>query len=130
MLKEIKITTNKAQELIDITSQIKEIISLSKIKDGLCLMYCPHTTSGITINENTDPDVKIDILNQLGEIIPLNNHYKHSEGNSAAHIKSSLVGVSKTLIIQNYQLVLGTWQAILFCEFDGPRKRKIFVKII
>ena len=129
MLKSLEIHSTKAQEILDITQKIKAILDESKIENGVCLVYCPHTTAAITINECADPDVKYDILKELNKIVPLEDNYKHVEGNSAAHIKSSLIGASKNLIIENGKLVLGTWQGILFCEFDGPRKRKIFVKI-
>ncbi len=129
MLKEYSLSTKKNQELVDITPLIKKALIESKINKGLLTVFCPHTTAAITINENADPDVKSDIIYELDKIIPKIDNYKHSEGNSAAHIKSSLLGPSETIIIENGQLVLGTWQGILFCEFDGPRNRKFFVKL-
>jgi secondary thiamine-phosphate synthase enzyme len=125
----IAIHTTKRNEFIDITSRVEEIVKKSKIKDGLCVIFCPHTTAGLTINENADPSVKKDILNHLEEIVPQDKNYAHSEGNSDAHIKSSLLGSSLNIIIENNSLALGTWQGIYFCEFDGPRPRQIYVKI-
>ena len=129
MIKEFNISTNKTQKLIDITQKVKQTVEKSTVNDGKCIVYCPHTTAAITINENADPDVKKDILNQLNEIIPKNNNYKHKEGNSHAHIKSSIIGASETILISDGKLSLGTWQGIYFCEFDGPRKRKCLVKV-
>ena len=126
----IKISTTKRTELIDITSRVEKIVKESKIKDGVCVVFCPHTTAGLTINENADPSVKKDILNHLEELVPQDKNYSHSEGNSDSHIKSSLLGSSLNIIIENNSLVLGTWQGIYFCEFDGPRQRQIYVKII
>ena len=100
------------------------------MKSGICHVFTPHTTAAITINENADPDVPKDIIMKLDKIIPLNDNYRHIEGNSAAHIKSSLVGASEMVIIENGNLVLGTWQSIFFCEFDGPRTRKVLVKLV
>ena len=116
--------------MIDITARVQTAVSESKVKDGLCLVFVPHTTAAVTINENADPDVKADILKKLAELVPENDNYAHSEGNSDAHVKSSLVGCSETIAIQNGKLVLGTWQGIIFCEFDGPRNRKALVKTI
>jgi secondary thiamine-phosphate synthase enzyme len=125
----IEINTNKRSEMIDITQEIKTIVSKSDINKGVCAVYIPHTTAGITINENADPSVSYDIITTLDNMIPWNNKYSHIEGNSAAHIKSSLLGHSVNIIIENKRLLLGTWQGIFFCEFDGPRKRKIFIKL-
>lgn len=124
----INILSSKKEELIDITNQVKEIVTYSRVKEGICIIQTLHTTSAITINENADPDVKDDIIKGL-EIFN-DNPYQHSEGNSPAHIKSSLVGASETIIIDDGTLQLGTWQGICFCEFDGPRTRKVIVKII
>lgn len=124
------IVTVKSQnktELIDITSSIKELILTSNIKEGFCHLFIPHTTAAITINENADPSVKSDILMVLNQIIPWEAPYRHMEGNSPAHIKSTLVGASEWIAIENGQLVLGIWQGIFFCEFDGPRTRKVHV---
>ena len=125
---EIKLKTNQKEELIDITPIIDSLIP--KDSNGICIVWCPHTTAGITVNENADPDVKTDILLGLDNIVDSNLPFKHNEGNSAAHIKSSLMGCEKTLIIENGNLKLGTWQGVYFCEFDGPRERKIILKIV
>ncbi len=121
---EITIKTTKKQELIDVTSKIESLIN---IKNGICNLFVPHTTSAITINENSDPEVKSDILEFLKKIIPENFPYKHSEGNSPAHIASSLIGPSLTIPIENGGLKLGRWQGITFVEMDGPRTRKIII---
>jgi secondary thiamine-phosphate synthase enzyme len=116
--------------MIDITSKVKSIVGQSGIKDGQALVFCPHTTAAITINENADPSVVDDILLTLEELIPQHRRgYRHSEGNSDAHVKSSLVGASVHLIIKNGDLLLGTWQGIYFCEFDGPRSRSFHMQI-
>lgn len=125
-----KVKTSYRSQLVDITQQVKEVISKSGVKDGICVVFSSHTTGGITINENADPDVKHDMLMELDKIVPLKDNYLHCEGNSAAHIKSSLMGFSQTIIISNSKLVLGIWQDIYFAEFDGPRNRTVFVKII
>ena len=114
----------------DITSAIRESIRKSGIEDGLCLVYCPHTTAGLTINENADPDVVRDLLLGLAEAFPDRPGFRHAEGNSAAHLKASCLGASVTLIVENGTPVLGTWQGVYFCEFDGPRERRFQVKII
>ncbi len=130
MLKRLNISTNSQTELLDITDEIQHVLSESKIQTGLCQVFIPHTTAGITINENADPSVKRDILKELNKVIPFDDSYHHSEGNSAAHIKSSIIGVSLSLLVENNRLQLGTWQGIYFCEFDGPRSRKIWIKIL
>ncbi|KXZ40081.1 secondary thiamine-phosphate synthase enzyme [Alkalithermobacter thermoalcaliphilus JW-YL-7 = DSM 7308] len=127
---QFSLSTTNSQQFIDITHLLREAIHKSNIKDGIAICYCPHTTAGITINEKADPDVVKDILNTFNKAFPERGDYKHFEGNSHAHIKSSLVGCEKTIIINNGELVLGTWQSIYFCEFDGPRQRKVYVKII
>lgn len=130
MYKKINVSTRIKTELIDITREIKKVVSESGIKNGIVTVYTPHTTAAITINENADPDVVEDILMEVNKVIPFNDSYHHLEGNSAAHIKSSLFGASETIILHNGELVLGTWQGVYFCEFDGSRKREILVKII
>jgi secondary thiamine-phosphate synthase enzyme len=125
----VNITTNEACEFIDITQKINEIVKKSKVDNGICCIFIPHTTAGITINENADPDVRRDIIYELNKIVPIHDNYKHIEGNSAAHIKASMMGFAQSLIIQNGKLLLGTWQGVYFCEFDGPRQRKAIVKI-
>lgn len=114
----------------NITRTVEEIVKESEVKDGIAIVYCPHTTAGITINENADPDVVTDILLGLEKSFPDRSEFKHFEGNSSAHLKASTVGSSVTIIIENGKLVLGTWQGIYFCEFDGPRNRSFYVKII
>ncbi len=130
MLFKYTIKTHKREELIDITSLVTSSVEKSGIKEGIVIVYIPHTTAGILINENADPSVCEDILNFLNIKVPKNFGFKHLEGNSDAHIKSCLIGSSKTLIISNGKLILGTWQGIFFAEFDGPRKRTIFVKVV
>ena len=127
---EISVKTSSHTQFIDITSKVTEILTKTGIKDGMCTVFTPHTTAGITINENADPDVPRDIIKEMEKVIPLNDGYDHIEGNSAAHIKSSLFGCSETVIIRNGSLMLGTWQSVFFCEFDGPRNRKVWVEII
>ena len=125
----VKIHTRQRVEFINITSQVKRIVEASGIKEGLCTVYCPHTTAGITINEAADPAVIEDIMEKLNKTIPFRNGYTHMEGNSAAHIKSSLFGCSASIIIKNGRLALGTWQSVFFCEFDGPRTRAAWIEI-
>ncbi len=127
---EYSVQTNSRTELVKIDELIDKAISESKIKDGICCVFAPHTTAGVTINENTDPNVKVDILKALNKVIPLSDNYAHVEGNSAAHIKSTLVGCSVSIIIEAGKAKLGTWQSVFFCEFDGPRKRKVWIKIV
>jgi len=129
MIHEIHLQTKRRDEMLDITAQVKEV--LENVQEGLVVVYCPHTTSGITINENADPDVQKDFLRRLDEVYPWNMAGdRHFEGNSAAHLKASTVGASQTVIIHNGILLLGRWQGIYFCEFDGPRSRTCYVKII
>jgi len=130
MLKEIDVQTNTQTQIIDITAQIQKVVRESGISEGLCCVFIPHTTAGVTINENADPSVKHDIIMELNKVIPLNDHYSHLEGNSAAHIKASIIGSSVNVPVENNNLLLGTWQGICFCEFDGPRQRNVYVKII
>ena len=129
MLYNNSISTGK-EGFYDITIKVKECLNKSSVKDGLCIIYCPHTTAGITINENTDANVGTDILLGLRNVFKEDSNFKHYEGNSLAHLKSSVIGCEKTVIIENSKLVLGTWQGIFFCEFDGPRKRTYYVKIL
>jgi len=126
----INIHTRKKSELIDITEEVKKIVAAEKTKDGTIFLFVPHTTAGLTINENSDPSVKSDIIGKMNEMIPEDDGYSHSEGNSASHIKSSLFGNELFFFIENGQLVLGTWQGIYFCEFDGPRDRELYLKIL
>ena len=129
MLKEYKLSTN-SQDFFNVTSSVRVAVAESGIKDGICTIFCPHTTAGITINENADPDVVRDMLLGLDRAFPDRPEFRHMEGNSAAHLKASCVGSSATVIIKNGHLLLGTWQGIYFCEFDGPRTRKFYVKVI
>ncbi|NLY47572.1 MAG: YjbQ family protein [Clostridiales bacterium] len=124
------VRTQQATAMIDITRQVQEAVSESKVENGICVVFIPHTTAAITINENADPDVVRDFLMEINKVIPFSDGYHHIEGNSAAHIKSSLMGFSETVIIENGRLLLGTWQGIYLTEFDGPRTRKVHVKII
>jgi secondary thiamine-phosphate synthase enzyme len=130
MIRQLRVKTNSRTELVDITQGVQRLITESGIKSGLCYVYVPHTTSGITINENTDPNVGRDILKELNKVIPFEDNYGHHEGNSAAHIKSTLVGISKVVLIDEGRLALGTWQSIFYCEFDGPRDRRVYVKVM
>jgi len=127
-MQEFRVRTRTRTELVDITGDVLDAIQKERIESGICLVFCPHTTAAITIQENADPDVVADFLAELNRIIPFDDRYQHSEGNSAAHIKSSLVGCSEMLIVEGGRPVLGTWQAIYFCEFDGPRTRTVLVK--
>jgi secondary thiamine-phosphate synthase enzyme len=129
-MKTLDIATRQREEFIDITSKVEKLLRDSKVDKGTCLIFCPHTTAGLTINENADPSVKKDIINHLKELVPHSKGYSHLEGNADSHIKASMMGSSLNIIIENNQLVLGTWQGIYFCEFDGPRHRKVNVKII
>ena len=130
MIRQFRVQTKSRTELVDITQGVQRLVTESGIRSGVCYMYVPHTTSAITINENTDPNVGRDILKELNKVIPFDDQYSHNEGNSAAHIKSTLVGVSKSIIVEEGRLALGTWQAIFYCEFDGPRDRRVFVKVM
>ena len=130
MMQELTIKTSKRDEIIDITSQVREAVSKSGHSSGIIFCFVPHTTAGITINENADPDVKRDILYKLGKEIPQEDGYRHAEGNSDAHLKASLIGFSQQILLENGRMVLGRWQGIQFCEFDGPRTRRLIVKVI
>ena len=125
----MNIRTKVKTDFYEITSEVQGIITSSGVKDGVCYIFVPHTTAAITINEHADPDVIEDITARLDELVPQNLNYRHIEGNSSGHIKASLLGSSQVVFIENGKLVLGTWQGIFFCEFDGPRTRNILVKI-
>jgi secondary thiamine-phosphate synthase enzyme len=129
MLKSFNVKTRSRSEFIDITSQVQDMVGESGIKSGVCYVYVPHTTAAVTINEGADPSVVKDILNTLNKLVPRNGNYSHMEGNSDAHIKTSLMGSSDAVIIEKGKLQLGTWQSIFFCEFDGSRNRRVMVKI-
>ena len=124
----INVKTRTRIDMVDITSSVQKEISKSGTSDGICLVYVPHTTSGITINEGADPAVCHDIMEKLNELVPANADYRHMEGNADSHIKASLVGSSVLVLVENGRLVLGTWQKIFFCEFDGPRSRRVYLK--
>ena len=130
MLHTFRVSTRKKTELQDITHLLRKAVDSTNVKDGIAVIYVPHTTAAVTINENADPSVKADILYELNKIVPLSDNYTHLEGNSAAHIKSSLTGTSQTIIIKNGSPVLGTWQGLFFCEFDGPRIRSVHIKVM
>ena len=121
------VRTDTRCEMIDITDKVATFVRESGLRDGICHVFVPHTTAALTINENADPDVPRDILDSLDRIVPLTNRYRHAEGNAAAHVKASLLGASQTVFVENSRLVLGTWQSLFFCEFDGPRTREVLV---
>jgi secondary thiamine-phosphate synthase enzyme len=129
MMKKITIKTNSRSEFVKIDKHIQAIINETEIKSGICYIFIPHTTAGVTINENADPNVPRDIISQLSKLVPSEGGYKHIEENADAHIKSSLIGVSQIVLIENGKLLLGTWQSVFFCEFDGPRTREIWIKV-
>ncbi len=129
-MRSFKIHTEYKADMIDITRNVQINVENSKVKEGICVVFVPHTTAAVTINENADIDVKKDIQNELGKIVPDHDNYLHKENNSAAHIKSSVIGPSLSLIIANGKLVLGTWQGIYLCEFDGPRHREVHLQIV
>jgi len=127
----IEVATTNKQEMVDITKRIRAEVKTSAIQNGICTIFAPHTTGAITINENTDPDVQTDILNALERAIPQGaKYYKHEEGNAHAHAKAAVLGFSESIPIKDGKLLLGTWQAIYFCEFDGPRNRKLIVSVL
>jgi len=125
----ITVKTNAATQFVDITSEVEQAVSASGMQDGWCMLYVPHTTAAVTINEIADPSVRADILMVLNDIVPWKANYRHLEGNSPAHVKSTLVGASEIIAVDKGQLVLGTWQGIFFCEFDGPRTRQIHLRL-
>ncbi len=128
--REFRVATRSRNEMIDVTGQVQTAVRESGVQNGEAVVFCPHTTAAITINENADPDVVRDVLLALDEMVPRSNPgFRHSEGNSDAHAKSSLVGCSEQVLVKDGSLVLGTWQAIYFCEFDGPRSRRVIVQV-
>jgi secondary thiamine-phosphate synthase enzyme len=130
-MKKLEVSTAAHEEMVDITARVEEEVSRAKVKSGLCLVYVPHTTAAVTINENADPTVRQDILMTLRKAVPDSLPYAHTEGNSPGHAKSTLVGASIMIPIEDGRLALGTWQGIFFCEFDGPRRRRqVYVRII
>jgi secondary thiamine-phosphate synthase enzyme len=128
-MKEIRVSTRGRTELVDITGEVQKAVSDIGVRDGTCHVYVPHTTAGVTINENADPSVREDILMELNKVVPFQDNYKHLEGNAAAHIKATIVGASEMILVEGGRLLLGTWQGIFFCEFDGPRSRRVLVKV-
>jgi secondary thiamine-phosphate synthase enzyme len=129
-MEQLEIRTPQRACMIDITSRVRKVVEQSGVQDGICYVFCPHTTAGLTINENADPTVQSDILKELDKIVPWRDDYAHFEGNSAAHIKVSLMGASQNVFIHGGRLQLGTWQGIYLCEFDGPRHRNVWVKVV
>jgi len=125
-----QVRTSGQSEFIEITRIVQEAVKKTGVADGVCIIFIPHTTAGVTINENADPTVVQDIIMELNKIVPFKDQYRHMEGNSPAHIKASLVGCSHMVFVESGELVLGTWQGIFFCEFDGPRSRKVHVKVM
>ncbi len=130
MLNQIEISTHSRTELVDITEEVSKVIKKSGIKSGTCIIYVPHTTAAVTINENYDPSVGEDIVSILKRLVPHSGHYAHTEGNADAHIKAAIIGSSKTVFFEDGKILFGTWQGIFFCEFDGPRRRRILVKVL
>lgn len=130
MIQTLTVPSHAQTELIDITSQVQKVVQESGLKEGLCQIFVPHTTAAVTINENADPSVRADILMVLNKLISPQEPYRHLEGNSPAHIKASLLGPLETVFVEGGRLALGTWQGIFFCEFDGPRRRKVKIKLV
>ncbi|MBW2170160.1 MAG: YjbQ family protein [Deltaproteobacteria bacterium] len=126
----INVKTSSRNEMVDITASVQKETSNTGVNDGICVVYVPHTTAGVTINEGADPAVCTDIVRKLNELVPPNDGYRHMEGNADSHIKASLIGSSVTVLVEKGRLVLGTWQKIFFCEFDGPRSRKVYVNVL
>jgi len=128
-MEEISVSTRSRTEMIDITGQVQRVVERSGLQAGVCTIFAPHTTAGVTINENADPSVRRDILKELNKLVPFDDEYSHAEGNAAAHIKASLVGSSVSVPVEGGRLQLGTWQGIFFCEFDGPRRRRVWIHL-
>lgn len=129
-MEKINIKTSKRVELVDITSQLQDAVRESKVRDGVCLVFCPHTTAGLTINENADPSVRYDIINALNKFVPKDAGYTHTEGNADSHIKSSIFGAVLNIFVEDNQLCLGQWQGVYLCEGDGPRSREVWIKFL
>lgn len=129
MFEQLSVRTNARSSMVDITSQVQQVVSQSGIQEGVCTVFVPHTTAALTVNENADPTVRSDILAELDKIVPWRDHYEHAEGNSAAHIKASLMGASQSIFVAGGRLRLGTWQGIYLAEFDGPRSRQVWVRV-
>jgi secondary thiamine-phosphate synthase enzyme len=128
MIETIAVSSGERSQMIEITGEVQRAVSASGLQEGIVIVHCPHTTAGLTINEDADPSVRVDIIEALDRLVPWRAGYRHAEGNAAAHIKSSLVGHSVTVLVEQGRLVLGTWQGIFFCEFDGPRRRRVLVQ--
>jgi secondary thiamine-phosphate synthase enzyme len=124
-----EVATSSRSQMLDITGKVREVLRQSGVQDGICVVYVPHTTAGVTINENADPAVAADILEHLGKLVP-QGRYRHREGNADSHIKASMMGFSQVLLVEGGDLSLGTWQGVFFCEFDGPRRRRVQVKVV
>jgi secondary thiamine-phosphate synthase enzyme len=129
-MKKFRLKTGRTEEMVDISADVQRLIEAADFKDGLALVYCPHTTAGLTLNEGADPAVRADILDGLSALVPWDRLYGHAEGNSPAHIKASLLGSSALVIVANGRIALGQWQRLFFCEFDGPRLRQVYVRFI
>lgn len=127
---QFSLRTNARCEFVNIDAQVEKVLATSGVSDGVCVVFVPHTTAAVTINENADPDVRRDIIAELEKVVPFVDNYQHMEGNAAAHIKASLLGSSATVVVQDGRLKLGTWQSLFFCEFDGPRTRQVWVKVM
>ncbi len=126
----LSVASHERNQFIDVTPEVNLVVARSGIREGMCYLYVPHTTAGITVNENADPSVPQDILERLSILAPREGRYRHTEGNADAHIKATLVGVSQTVPVSGGKLLLGTWQGVFFCEFDGPRRRKLVVRVV
>ena len=129
MIAQLDINTKATAELVDITAAVQQVVREKGMQSGVCYVFAPHTTAGLTLNENWDPSVRADMLMELDKIVPWDDNYRHSEGNSAAHIKASLMGFSQSILVEDGRLVLGSWQGIYLAEFDGPRRRRVLVKL-
>lgn len=130
MKHELEVSTTSRTGSYDLTAKVQQVVQESGVTEGLCVVYVPHTTAGVTINEDADPDVMRDVIATLDRLVPFDGPYRHTEGNSAAHIKASLVGSSQTVLIENGRLALGRWQGVFLCEFDGPRRRRVWVEVV
>ena len=130
MLVKLSVSTSQHTEMVNITEMIQKAVKDSGVKEGVCTIFVPHTTAAVTINENADPDVVRDFTMEINKLVPWEDGYRHMEGNSAAHLKASMIGFSQQVIIENGRLLLGTWQGIWFCEYDGPRRRSLYVKLM
>jgi secondary thiamine-phosphate synthase enzyme len=127
---DFKVTTGSREQMIDITSNVNDQLSRDGVRQGLCFVFIPHTTAGVTINEGADPDMASDMVRTLGQLIPRHGNYDHAEGNSDAHLKATIAGVCQTVPVRDGRLALGRWQSLYFCEFDGPRSRRVIVHVI